>query len=84
MSPRPVLPSGRGQDLGTRCSGVGCYGTSADLHEVVDQRSHVDVGTDRALHGLQLGQVSEHEVGLDLVGAQATVKSTLVVRIASA
>jgi hypothetical protein len=76
-------PCGRAANVFHQIERVAAIGTSADLHEVVDQRSHVDAGTDQALHGLY-GQVCEHEVGLDLVGAQATVISTLVVRIAYA
>jgi hypothetical protein len=77
-------PCGRAASVFHQIERVGTIGTSADLHEVVDQRSPC-----RRRHGSgaprsPLGQVSEHGVGLDLVGAQATVISTPVVRIAFA
>jgi hypothetical protein len=39
-------PCGRAPSVFHQIERVGTIGTSADLHEVVDQRSHVAAGTD--------------------------------------
>ena len=56
-------PCGRAASVFRQIERVGAIGTSADLHEVVDQRSHVDAGTDQALHGLHWGRLASMKWG---------------------